>query len=609
MRKKKMILAVISVVLMLISMVGASVVQTSGGKVSVEEVKFDTAFGSKMSAVIYKPKGADEANPAPGIVLVHGMYNNKEMQDANLVELSRRGYVVMAIDMFSHGDSDILDAADNLPMSGMAGLQYFLTLPYVDKERIGMSGHSMGGLNCDLATQMCRNEDGSAVVKALFLNCCFATYAGGDGAYADVYGETSVAILADQYDEFLFQEVNSDGTALLPRDFIKSDNAQSFLNFGAALEDCEARESNTIYRQVNEGKEALRVVYTPAYNHPWSHFSKTGTAFTLEFFDEVLGNPVSIAPYNQVWQFKEFFNFVGLIGMAIFAVAVTLNLIDVGPFKELKVQEEVPARQVSQKRGSTTKAVAVISAVLSAILYIPIVTGIKGDTTARVVFSQASTFALGTWVAVSGLILVIGMIVIQSVNKGDGLTLDEMGVKIGGRQLGLTILVAAVASFLTFVWVILADLLFKTDFRIWFMAAKTMTWKLFFIALFPNLLFFLVYYVANSILVNGFSYYSQEKGKAANTAFQAVISVFPALILVVLQYVKLFTTGSVMFSTYNGSSAHSMILWLFPMLLIIPAAVVISRAIYKETKNPYLPAIINAVLVTLITCANTSSWG
>lgn len=34
------------------------------------------------------------------------MYNNREMQDANFVELSRRGFVVLSMDMFSHGYSE-----------------------------------------------------------------------------------------------------------------------------------------------------------------------------------------------------------------------------------------------------------------------------------------------------------------------------------------------------------------------------------------------------------------------------------------------------------------------------------------------------------------------
>ena len=376
----------------------------------------------------------------------------------------------MAIDMFSHGDSDLLETADNLPMSGMAGLQYMLGLPYVDTSKIGMTGHSMGGLNCDLATQLCVDENGNSLVKALLLNCCFATYTDESGNYIDLYGATDVGIIADKYDEFLFNEVNSDGTALKPRDYIKSDKAQSFLNFGAPLEEREQRQADTVYYKEYDGREAMRVIYTPSYNHPWSHFSKYGAAVTIDFFDEALGSPVNISSGNQVWQWKEFFNFA-----------------------------------------------------------------------------------------------------------------------------------------LSYLFVVLADVLFKTDFRIWFMAAKTMTGKIFLISLLPNVFLFLIYYLASSAMVNGFAYCDREK-QGTNMLANILIAVFPALIIVVLQYVCLFSTGSVLFGVYNGSSAHSMILWLFPMLLLIPAAVAISRRIYRESRNPYIAAVINALMVSFITCANTSSW-
>ena len=43
------------------------------------------------------------------------------------------------------------------------------------------------------------------------------------------------------------------------------------------------------------------------------------------------------------------------------------------------------------------------------------------------------------------------------------------------------------------------------------------------------------------------------------------------------------------------------------MLLILPASVVISRMIYKVTRNPYLAGIITGVIVTLLSCTNTTT--
>lgn len=248
---------------------------------------------------------------------------------------------------------------------------------------------------------------------------------------------------------------------------------------------------------------------------------------------------------------------------------------------------------------------SLVVAVLGAVLYIPIVTGLKGDANGRIIFAQNSTMALGVWVAVCGLIAMLAMWLVQRANRDDGLRAAELGISTTGKRTLLALGLGVIVVFCSYLWVIAADLIFKTDFRIWFTAAKTFTGRLFVISIFPNLFFFLIYFAASSLMVNSFGYYSEKKG---SLALQMLISVLPALSIVLIQYIKLFSTGAVAFSVYGGSSAHSMILWLFPMLLFVPTAVLISRKLYQKTNDPYLPALINACIVTFMTCANTSSW-
>jgi hypothetical protein len=85
-RKSKLYL-IISLILVVVSMIGASLVQTSGGEVEVKEMQWETPSGHMMSAFLFVPDGVTEDNPAPGIVTSHGWYNNKEMQDMNFWRL------------------------------------------------------------------------------------------------------------------------------------------------------------------------------------------------------------------------------------------------------------------------------------------------------------------------------------------------------------------------------------------------------------------------------------------------------------------------------------------------------------------------------------------
>lgn len=92
-RAKKWI--VVAVVLMVVSMIGANFIQTSGGKVAVKDLRWETTLGHQMSGLLFVPLGASAEEPRPAIVVSHGMYNNREMQDLNFVELSKRGFVVL----------------------------------------------------------------------------------------------------------------------------------------------------------------------------------------------------------------------------------------------------------------------------------------------------------------------------------------------------------------------------------------------------------------------------------------------------------------------------------------------------------------------------------
>ena len=76
----------VSIILMLLSMIVVSVVQTNGGKVTIKQLTIETDQGWTMDADLSVPDTATAANHAPGIVCTHGNDNNKEMQDANFVE-------------------------------------------------------------------------------------------------------------------------------------------------------------------------------------------------------------------------------------------------------------------------------------------------------------------------------------------------------------------------------------------------------------------------------------------------------------------------------------------------------------------------------------------
>src|ERR1700722_14978994 len=120
----------------------AHLVQTSGG-VRIEDVRYPGAAGETISALLYVPPSATPAHPAPAVLLSHGFINTREMQSPFAIELARRGFVVMAMDMAGPGYSGGVLAEQGL--GGPAALNCLRPLPYVDKGNIGLEAHSMGG--------------------------------------------------------------------------------------------------------------------------------------------------------------------------------------------------------------------------------------------------------------------------------------------------------------------------------------------------------------------------------------------------------------------------------------------------------------------------------
>ena len=123
----------------------AHAVQTAGG-VTLKAVRFAGDQPTlTQSGLLYVPAGATAAHPAPAVLASHGYINTREMQSPFAIELARRGFVVLAMDMIGHGYSDGA-VGQSKDLGGPAALRYLQGLPFVDKANIGLEGHSMGGV-------------------------------------------------------------------------------------------------------------------------------------------------------------------------------------------------------------------------------------------------------------------------------------------------------------------------------------------------------------------------------------------------------------------------------------------------------------------------------
>jgi pimeloyl-ACP methyl ester carboxylesterase len=117
-------------------------VMTAGG-VEISDVRIPLEEGGELAAHLYVPPGATPATPSPAVLAVHGYINSRETQSGFAIELARRGYVVLAPDQPGHGFSG--GTALSAGFGGPAALAWLIEQPFVDRQNVGLEGHSMGG--------------------------------------------------------------------------------------------------------------------------------------------------------------------------------------------------------------------------------------------------------------------------------------------------------------------------------------------------------------------------------------------------------------------------------------------------------------------------------
>ena len=102
------------------------------------------ADGYDLKGLLYVPREAHPDNPRPAIIVTHGISNTKEAVSGLVLELSREGFVALALDLAGHGGSGGRLGAGDPSLGVSAALEYLRSHDYVDRGLIGLVGHSLG---------------------------------------------------------------------------------------------------------------------------------------------------------------------------------------------------------------------------------------------------------------------------------------------------------------------------------------------------------------------------------------------------------------------------------------------------------------------------------
>jgi hypothetical protein len=617
MSKKNRKLIVIALLLCLVSMIVSSTVQSNFGRVAVVEISLVTEVGT-LTGYLLVPDTASAANPAPAVVTSHGYLNNREMQDINYVELARRGYVVFAMNAYAHGDSTVPAEEFSETIYVQAGgmvdaVEYLYALPFVDPQRIGVTGHSMGGGYADITMAYYTGLERDALVngaspeQAHALNKVAAglivgnyplelaeleDHSGASGYLCDL------GVMAGKYDEF-FAAMGSSGDLLLTSEYT---TALIAVQTGVSLSG-DAVESKFYENPVNGYKIAL---YNPVEFHAQNHFSTTAVKNLINFFEGTLGAPRPISAGNQTWWIKEAFNLVGLVGFFMFVVPFADLLLTLPFFASLRAMafEPLPALEPGKAKRKFIST-NIWSGVLDAVLILPLFLAGYLLLINRF-WPQDTTGAIGLWALGCGLIALWMLRISFGKLKGRG---QELGVRVQWNTFFKTLLLALMVVSGAYLLVFMADYLFQVDYRIWSFDLRIFSADKVWVAL-KYLPFFLVYYLVNSIAVNrsAFKNWSERKQVLVAVMFNILA---PALFLTVTYAPVLFAGKTLWAMLFPGIPALVGLGALVPIIMI-PFLPILGIAAYTGVKmhrltgNAWLAALVNTILIVMLTVANTS---
>jgi hypothetical protein len=663
MKNKWKQMMVISLALCFGSMIFAALLQSTGGKVEVQTLRIGVGDGKVIEVLLFKPRTATAEKPAPLVITMHGSYNNKEMQDANTIELARRGVVVINMDALGHGNSSLIkdpftdywramqpyankDYIDpnTAPTDGMSQVLdwAYHGLNYIDKGKIGIMGHSMGAAmaHSTLMHDIAQNYAGKGPRKVFAVldvgsNIPMADYVQASGNFSKDFMYNYNGKPADLTTAFMKTDLSASGDVRLPYNvnfgicaaaydefafkfadqplainFPQSESARIFVNHldNQRLAAGQAVELEKFYYgPINGSGNYARVLYQPKEIHPYNHFSKAATAVTIDFFSNVFGGlPREIVKTNQIWKIKEYINCLGLIGFFVFVAAFAAMMLELPFFVSLKAAG--PVASAPAPKDIKGKAVYWIGIAIGAALPPLLLYRIQGWVASFGYFSGIPLYGNKIWpfpspfeIGVWAGSVSILTLVIFFVSRA---LIVGKGVKLfdlpGLRISGVNLWKTILLTAAT-----VTAAYSIVFFARYFFAADFRIWTFAVKAFSPaRLLVALRYIILFAVFYVG-NAIAQNCGSCVEGRKEwlniLICSAANIIGICALQIIQYVTLFSK--GTMPFNAMRTLNVWtLIPILVI---ATIIARSMYKRTGTIYLGALINTALFSIIPVANT----
>ncbi|HWF01757.1 MAG TPA: alpha/beta fold hydrolase [Caulobacteraceae bacterium] len=412
----------------------------TAGRVAIADVRYRGGAAETLAARLYRPFSATPAHPAPAVMLAHGYINTRDMQTPFAIELARRGFVVLSIDMAGHGDSGGHVFGDD--MGGPAGLGYLRSLPFVDRSQVGMEGHSMGGVPvvsaaaADPAGYRSMVLEGSTTAEP-------GQVGDGDGQFPH-----NLQVVFGRWDEFaplMWGEAKG-------ADVGRSPKMQALFGVQGPI------APGRLYGDISNG--SARRLLIPPVDHPMEHFSAAGVGAAVDWFQRTLhGEASPRAAGDQIWLWRDVGTGLGLIGFVCVVLGAFEALLATPFFASVAIREGEAQSSVARALDGRWLAGVLLCAAIPAASYFPLM-----DLGAFFTPSQLYPEAVANQIVVWGV-----------VNAAVGIV---VGVILGRRRttrrtaVAKSVILGACCVALGYLALMASRTLFGTDFRFWVVALR-----------------------------------------------------------------------------------------------------------------------------------------
>lgn len=620
----------------------------------------------KISFTEYRPKDASATNQYPTVFVVPGFTRTKATMAQYAIELSRRGAVVFTIDPGSQGATTyggyeydeansqyVVDSngqkIQNSYSVARSGMGYLLPYvynnidkyDYVDRDRIGIVGHSAGGGDAaKLAADLAGDNFEQSIVKSLYISGYIKTSA------ANIFKDLrcNAALSYAKYDEggFRYQDENQAYEVIALRFINEVDKKTNGTNgtFSEFIQDFE-------YGNIEKG--SYRIIHHEDINHCFEMYDPLSISNTTSFFRKTLALDTSLKDSSQVWFIKEASNGLALV----FGFMIVISLIGVVtkfvPFMnslEVEGKERLEkekrfalayssdpiirkeAEAPKKNKGFASRLLfwlpMVITAIIACLDYIPLARlsmDLFPDAAGNVYtyyFPARMMNAVFLWAVVNGAIgILVWCLTTVSENlyyiiRGQKDKVDWSkfeGLKVKPLNLLKSMGLSVVLFFVFYGLIALSYLITHQDFRFMLISASPLNAR-FLVTWLIYLPGFYVFYLSNSLRVNlGVAREGFKEWQVLTIG--ALANSLGLVFIIIINYFVYFKTGTVYYGYYSATDQSEMWLYInmvFGLIVMMAILPIFNRLAYKKMGNVYSGALLWCMIFIMMSLSASISF-